>query len=181
MPPKEIPQMGPGSKISALIEAVKKNLIITEVKTKRELLIDFSSCGFTVLPVELCKNEEVIELAVKFLLPFNRLKQLPGNIDALVNLRHIDMKCNVMTSIPGSVFNLQQLEFLDCSHNAIKAIPGTIKSCLFLHTFICEDNKLKTLPTTINKCSALKLVNAKFNEVSPDVCRCQGRVICECK
>ncbi|CAL1542433.1 unnamed protein product, partial [Lymnaea stagnalis] len=87
-----------------------------------------------------------MELATTFLLPFNRLKRLPENIDALRNLRYVDMRSNVMTSIPPIFFNNQCLEYVDCSNNMIKVIPPTIKKCLWLHTFIAVDNKLRTLP-----------------------------------
>ncbi|GFO40327.1 hypothetical protein PoB_006683200 [Plakobranchus ocellatus] len=64
MPPKDKddklpPAMGPGSKIRALIDALKKHLIITEDKKKRQLLIDFTSIGLKTLPIEIPKNEEV--------------------------------------------------------------------------------------------------------------------------
>ncbi|RUS80080.1 hypothetical protein EGW08_012158, partial [Elysia chlorotica] len=116
MPPKEKeekppPAMGPGSKIRALIEALRKHLIVTEDKKKRQLLIDFTSIGFKNLPIEICKNEEVCELATKFLLQFNKLKKLPANIDALINLRYVDMRSNLMTGIPGTFFKIPNLEY----------------------------------------------------------------------
>ena len=52
------------------------------------------------------------ELATKFLLPFNKLKKLPANIDALINLRYVDMRSNLMTGIPGTFFKIPNLEYV---------------------------------------------------------------------
>ncbi|XP_012940459.1 plant intracellular Ras-group-related LRR protein 4, partial [Aplysia californica] len=162
---KPPPAMGPGSKIKGLIDALRKHLIVTEDKKKRQLLIDFTSVGFKTLPVEIPKNEEVCDLATRFLLQFNKLKKLPGNISELRFLRYVDMRSNQMSSIPASFFKIETLEYLDCSCNTLKSLPGTIKTCQLLHTLDVHDNRLKALPKTINKCSALQLLYAKDNQI----------------
>lgn len=115
MPPKEIPQMGPGSKIKALIDALKKNLIIAENKKQKYLIIDFTNIGFKYLPMEICKNEEVCELAAVFFLQFNKLKHLPDNICNLKFLRYMDMRNNNMSFIPAVFFQCIFLEYVSIS------------------------------------------------------------------
>lgn len=125
MPPKDDkppPVMGPGSKIKSLIDALKKHLIITEDKKKRVLTIDFTAVGFKTLPVEICKNEEIIELAQVFYMPFNKLKKLPGNIDELRFLRYMDMRSNQMNAVPASFFKIEGLEYVSwwlCKSNGL--------------------------------------------------------------
>lgn len=109
---KEEPQMGPGSTIRALNDVLKKMLIITEEQNRRKLRIEFTSVGFKLLPLEICKNEEIAELATELMTAFNRLKKLPGSIDALQNLKYLDMRSNIMKSIPSSLFRIPALEYV---------------------------------------------------------------------
>lgn len=117
MPPrkgkkKEEPQMGPGSTIRALNDVLKKMLIITGEKKLRRLTIEFTSVGFKYLPLEVFKNEEIAEIAVKLMMSFNKIKKLPGNVEALQNLRHLEMRSNGMKKLPSTLFKIPSLEYV---------------------------------------------------------------------
>lgn len=103
--------MGPGSKIKALIDALKKNLIYVQGK-KTTLIIDFTDIGFKLLPLEVCRNEEICQLATVLMLRYNKLKNLPENVSNLANLKYVDMRNNPMTYIPFSFFQCYQLEYV---------------------------------------------------------------------
>lgn len=114
---KEIPQMGPGSKIKALVEALRKMLTIVEDKKHRYVVINFKYVGFRSMPLEVCKNEELSDLTEIMFIQYNHMKALPVEMEFLKHLRYIDMTFNIMTKIPFQLFMCTTLEYVSYLHH----------------------------------------------------------------
>ncbi|CAD6266613.1 unnamed protein product [Miscanthus lutarioriparius] len=61
----------------------------------------------------------------------NRIKQIPEELFALVNLEHLDLSCNEeLTTVPKRLRELTKLKFLYLARTSIEVIPTEVISCL---------------------------------------------------
>ena len=121
---KPPPAIGPGSKIIALPDPLKKH--VKRVGDTKKVHLKFGTCNYKSLPIEIYNNEELSQFTVRFTAENNRLKRLPKAISALENLEYIDIQNNALTAFPGSVAKLKKLQLLNIENNAIKKLPPPI-------------------------------------------------------
>ena len=163
---KPPPATGPGSKIKALPEPLRKGHIkrLGETATAR-VHLQFGTANMKSLPVEIYNNEELSALTIKFNAENNRLKRLPKSISALENLESIEIQNNNLSAFPASVAKLKKLQFLNISSNNIKKLPNPIHKATSLTRLLAPKNRIRTLPKNIGKSPSLEYVDVSHNMI----------------
>ena len=161
---KPPPPTGPGSKIKALPEPLKKGHI-KRIGETAKVHLQFGTANMKTLPVEIYNNEELSALTVKFNAENNRLKRLPKSISMLENLEHIEVQNNNMSAFPASVSKLKKLTFLNLTSNNIKKLPNPIHKASSLTKLLASKNRIRTLPKNIGKSTSLEYVDVSHNMI----------------
>src|SRR5688572_11234119 len=92
---KPPPPIGPGSKVVALPFHVKRHVVTRPQGPTGNLFeLNFSTTSSKSLPLEVYKNEELMNFTRRLDAQNNRIKKLPRSISALQRLEHIDLSNN---------------------------------------------------------------------------------------
>ena len=137
---KPPPATGPGSRVVALPDRIKRHLIPRTSGIKGYEL-HYSTTSVRALPEELYKNEELMYTVRRLDAPNNRLKRLPETIGDLEGLESIDVQNNSITSLPGTICDLQSLSYLDVSKNAIRKLPAGLDRAAALAELRASNNR----------------------------------------
>eukprot|EP01052_Picozoa_sp_SAG31_P026343 SAG31_NODE_2381_length_5829_cov_4.002967_3_plen_945_part_00 len=91
------------------------------------------------------------------------LRELPGVIALMPDLRGLDVQKNKLENLPAGVGKLNKLDFLDCSHNALSELPTALGNLLEMQTLRAAGNKLTSLPATLEACQWLTELDLTAN------------------
>ena len=106
-------------------------------------------------------KEELINL--KKLDLFNRLTEIPEEIDSLNNLQILDLNANGLTFLPKEIGNLTNLQKLNLSFNKLTFLPKEIGNLINLKELSLSFNNLTYLPKEIGNLINLQYLNLVSN------------------
>ncbi|CAG7830714.1 unnamed protein product, partial [Allacma fusca] len=96
-----------------------------------------------------------------------KLHEFPPDLAKIVDvLRSIDMSENKIAEIPINVGAFVNLKHLCLNRNHIEAIPDQIGSLSKLESLSLAGNRIRTIPVAIQKLKKLKDVNLSENQIS---------------
>lgn len=98
-------------------------------------------------------------------LTHNLISQIPQSISRMKNLRTLTLSVNQLSEFPKEVLDLPNLNTLSLSHNQIVSIPAEIKRLRYLDELGLEDNLLRSLPIELLDLP-LRKVNVTTNNLS---------------
>lgn len=93
------------------------------------------------------------------------LKELPIEIEKLVELIALNFSGNLLFQIPELMLNLPKLAVLDLSYNQITRIPDWIEKLGLLRDIKLNNNQLYTLPRTIGNCKLVRRIYLQNNMI----------------
>jgi Leucine-rich repeat (LRR) protein len=93
------------------------------------------------------KEIERLELSNKFVY----LYALPANIGLLVNLKHLCLSYNQLTTFPKQILELKNLDHLDLTENEFTNLPAAISELKKLRKLYLGYNKFAILPKEIGE------------------------------
>ena len=112
--------------------------------------------------IDLTSMQQLISLKVAN----NKLKEIPGNLVILNNLRILDLSSNYFTEFPAVICELTGLADLDLSFNMLEELPERIGSLTALSRFIITNNKLKSdFPASVFAMDSLREIDCRFNSL----------------
>ncbi len=128
---------------------------ISNLNYLKKLNLEFNN--LKIIPDELggLKNLNFLYLAVNNL---SELNTIIGKLD----LHHLSLGNNQLTSLPSEIGNCSNLMQLQLSNNKLISLPPEISNLGMLENLWCESNQLKTLPDAISSLTGLK--NAYFDK-----------------
>lgn len=114
----------------------------------------------------LCKEiGDLIDLRVLDL-SYNVDLKLPEEIKSLVNLRELNLGCNLMRKLDKNISELPALRILDVNNNRIVSIPIEISKLSNLEYLDISGNNLNEIPATICELTSLKTLH--INRINAD-------------
>ncbi|MBN1801401.1 MAG: leucine-rich repeat domain-containing protein [Candidatus Lokiarchaeota archaeon] len=119
------------------------------------------------LPENLDKLVNLEELFVQH----TQLEEFPESACGLKNLKRLELSLNHISTLPERIGELKELEYLDLTQNAIDIIPETIGRLKCLKELILVDNQLANLPESIGGLDSLEVLDLSDNcelECLPD-------------
>lgn len=75
-----------------------------------------------------------------------RLKRIPPQVYAMVNLRELDLRGNRIASLPDSIVRLANLERLELSRNPIDSLPSAMGGMERLRELVLWSTRVTALP-----------------------------------
>jgi hypothetical protein len=90
-----------------------------------------------------------------FKLNLYNIKIIPTQIYLLPNLKHLDLRCNVLFSIPTEIGLCTNLITLDLFDNQIKKLPSELGNLSNLNFLGCSNNLIENVPMEL--CNLLNL------------------------
>jgi Leucine-rich repeat (LRR) protein len=100
------------------------------------------------------------------LLSDNLLKNIPVEINALVNLKSLHLANNFLTYLPASIGDLTQLLDLNLSKNELASVPVAIGELVNLQKLVLDRNLIVSLPPSIGNLGNLRSLFAVKNKLS---------------
>lgn len=94
-----------------------------------------------------------------------KLKAIPKEIYAFVNLQQLDLSYNEITEVQREIGTLKNLQKLDLTHNKITELPATISLFRNLEEFLVGSNQLKTIPFGVAQLKKLLLLEVEENKI----------------
>ncbi|XP_048133868.1 disease resistance protein RPV1-like [Rhodamnia argentea] len=125
-------------------------------KVKSLVSLDLSGCGnLKELPGELGQLEELKEL----ILDSADITEIPTSIGSLRKLEKLSARaCRSLRQVPSSIGDLENLQHLDISDSAIEELPSAIGMLKKLRRLSLEDcHKLRSLPELPSGLKSLKI------------------------
>lgn len=160
---KPPPPTGPGSRVEALPDVIRRHVIpITSGLHGFELR--FSTSSVRSLPAEICENEELMNSTYLLDAPNNRLKRLPQTIGDLECLESIDVSNNAISSLPASLADLQSLSYLDVSNNSLRSLPSGLGRAPALTDVRASNNRIRSVPMKLP--SVLETIDLSQNDIT---------------
>ncbi len=149
------------------IESQKKVVYETEVNGVRTLdlysgwAVEGEEHKFKLqrVPVKVCS----LVLLEKLWLSHNDLRDLPLQLDQLVNLRELFLHYNSFKTIPSCVFRLLKLEILWLSSNELKEVPPQISQLKALRQLHLEHNNLDQFQESLCDLPSLEVLYLNHN------------------
>ncbi|MCK5297461.1 MAG: leucine-rich repeat domain-containing protein [Candidatus Heimdallarchaeota archaeon] len=93
------------------------------------------------------------------------LKELPDEVEKLIELIAVDFSRNLLTQIPMLLLKLPKLAVLDLSYNQITRIPNWIEKFSLLRDIKLNNNQLYTIPRTIEGCRIVRRIYLQNNQI----------------
>lgn len=93
------------------------------------------------------------------------LKELPDEVEKLIELIAVDFSRNLLTQIPVLLLKLPKLAVLDLSYNQITRIPNWIEKFSLLRDIKLNNNQLYTIPRTIDGCKLVRRIYLQNNQI----------------
>lgn len=137
--------------------------------------LNLSNCGLTEIPDEVFALTHLTELKLGHWSDYtqqnrNQLTRIPARILKLVNLKLLDLSCNLLEDLPDEIGGLFQLQTLDISRNRLQRLPISINRLTQLRLLDVGYNHLSHLPASFSGLTNLQrlgLSNNRFQELSP--------------
>ena len=127
-------------------------------------IIDLSDNGLTVLPSDLLKNTNLVDLNISD----NSISTLPSQIQGWINLEALRMGNNNLSAIPAEVRFFTKLATLDVSQNNLTGIPAEIGQLSNLKSLDLSDNKITEFPNEILSLTDLDTLDIRGNPVTAE-------------
>ena len=102
-------------------------------------------------------------------LRFNKIKELPGNMCHLREMRKLDLRDNELVMIPGpAIERWVQLEELFMSNNKLASLvlPPALRGCIKLKHLELRENVLEHVPVEIGSLCNLERLNLSKNKIT---------------
>ncbi|XP_063216475.1 protein flightless-1 [Bacillus rossius redtenbacheri] len=93
------------------------------------------------------------------------LANIPGNLEALVNLADLDLSVNSLPKVPEALYSLPGLRRLDLSDNCITELSQSIDQWQRLESLKLSRNQLTALPASLCRLSALRRLYVNDNHL----------------
>ena len=93
------------------------------------------------------------------------LRELPGTVGSLTDLKALVLDHNRLTSLPGEIGKLSGLRVLSVSDNQLGAVPPEIWKLSGLTNLDLSDNQLSEVPEDIGRLTALTQLNLQNNNL----------------
>lgn len=120
---------------------------------------------FSCIPVDKFKNPKLItELNFRG----TGLASIPSSINALCNLKKLDLGLNNIFWFPEEFCELKKLECLKIDGNSLILFPNNFGNLLSIQEIHAEKNSLTSLPESLQNLTSLRLIdlyNNEFNEL----------------
>lgn len=142
------------------------DLILSErivIRDKRVVKLDFS--GQSLKFDEFPKVFYGLQYLEVLWLGFNNIKELPDDINELVNLKDFSLSTKRISQIPDSLCEITSLEKLGLSVNRIQALPEKIGILSNLKALHIGSNEIKKLPDSIYGITSLEELWLKGNKI----------------
>ena len=114
--------------------------------------LDLSDCGLEVVPPEVCKLTNLVELS----LSGNEMKRLPEGFGGLTSLRELVLAGNQLTSLPKDIGRLERLEGLFVHGNRLESLPQSLGRLRNLKRLSLNGNCVADLPNSIGDLGRLE-------------------------
>ena len=119
--------------------------------------LDLSWCSLDAPPDSLFCLSRLTSLA----LAHNEIRALPPRLNALSNLRALDVQCNsALGALPVEIGALHALQSLDVSHCALRALPREIALLGALTSLSANGNIIESIPADIAAMTSLVRLSA---------------------
>lgn len=128
---------------------------------KKVYILDVSKEKLKELPQNI---DQLVNLQ-KLLLSENKIKKLPNSFSKLVNLQHLELHKNKLKALPAGFDNLQNLRYLDLADNKFKRIPAVIFKLKNIETLYFFGNKVKKVDPEIVELAKLKTLRLGNNRI----------------
>lgn len=93
------------------------------------------------------------------------MASLSPKIKLLVNLKHLDLRQNALTTLPDEIGLLVNLNVLILYSNKISSLPASMANCVSLTKLDLYQNELKVIPNWIGALSSLEVLSLHENEI----------------
>ncbi|MBX2928414.1 MAG: hypothetical protein KF852_11305 [Saprospiraceae bacterium] len=94
------------------------------------------------------------------------LKELPGLLPKLPNLRRLDIQNCPLRRLPDSIRHCRNLDTLILNRCSLAALPEALGSCDRLMRLSVENNRMAALPESLAQCLNLRDINLSRNRFS---------------
>ena len=138
--------------------------VVIEPDLANDEVIDLSESGLTVLPSDLLKNTNLVDLNISD----NSISTLPSQIQGWINLEALRMGNNNLSAIPAEVRFFTKLATLDVSQNNLTGIPAEIGQLSNLKSLDLSDNKITEFPNEILSLTDLDTLDIRGNPVTAE-------------
>ena len=94
-----------------------------------------------------------------------KLKGFPPEARDFINLSHIDLQRNKISSVPSELLVFRNVHHLDLSWNVIEVVSSVLGNLLFLELLDLSHNRVVELPTLIGNLGFLKVLRVNHNRL----------------
>lgn len=94
------------------------------------------------------------------------LKELPGLLHKLHNLRRLDIQNCPLRRLPDSIRHCRNLDTLILNRCSLAALPESLGECDRLMRLSVENNRMTALPESLTQCLNLRDINLSRNRFS---------------
>lgn len=126
-----------------------------------------------VLTLEKCQLEQVppeigqvAGTLQKMILPSNKLRSLPAQLGALINLQQIDLSNNALEMLPDSFEALLKLKEVNVANNQLLRLPDSLCAAKNLKILDASNNRLTALPRALGALANLEDLDVNSNRLS---------------
>jgi Leucine-rich repeat (LRR) protein len=95
-----------------------------------------------------------------------KLRGFPPEARDFINLSHIDLQRNKISSVPSELLVFRNVHTLDLSYNVIEVVSSVLGNLLFLELLDLSHNKVVELPTLIGNLGFLKVLRVNHNRLA---------------
>ncbi|XP_033107307.1 leucine-rich repeat-containing protein 40-like [Anneissia japonica] len=133
-------------------------------------IVNFSKNVLTEVPeniILLSKSVQEVNLG------FNKLSKMPVEMQMMVRLTTLDLRCNALSTLPSEFNSLKEMRELTISSNRFKELPAVIYTWGKLETILASENQVTAIDVasirSLPKLSTLDLSNNDIGEVPPEL------------
>lgn len=94
------------------------------------------------------------------------LRELPGLLPKLLNLRRLDIQNSPLRRLPDSIRHCRNLDTLILNRCSLTTLPESLGECDRLMRLSLENNRIATLPESLAQCLNLRDINLSRNRFS---------------
>ena len=95
-----------------------------------------------------------------------KLRSVPADVGALINLKALYLDGNSLDTLPPEIARLTHLETLTLSYNKLSSLPADLKVLSLLRKLSLKANSLSSLPHFLTELTALEELDISENRVT---------------